>query len=355
MTFYQELQLNQSGSKNIIRQSGTRKEKIRHTMIYLIKIAITMVFCFFFVAGFSMIFGNDNSVVGVAVLLCVMVFKNADFGVSAKESVGLLALFFAIMIVGPHAANMTGPFIGFLINVAALIMMVVLGCHNPRMSNQSTIVLSYLLLYGYDVTGESFRLRMAGIIAGGLLTIIVFYRNHRKNTYEHTIKSVIREFDMHTEKSRWQFCLIAGVPLSILFAELCNMPRAMWAGIATMSVIVPMASDMKSRIGKRIIGNICGGLVFLVLYFILPPSLYANIGIIGGIGVGLSVNYGWQAVFNTFGALAIATEAFGLMNAVSLRVIQNVYGVLFALLFCWLFNKLVQKIKEYNSGLVSES
>lgn len=63
---------------------------------------------------------------------------------------------------------------------------------------------------------------------------------------------------------------------------------------------------------KRIVGNIAGVICFTVLYFLLPPSIYAYIGIIGGIGVGLSAQYGWQAVFNTFGALAIAAESYGL-------------------------------------------
>ena len=34
-------------------------------------------------------------------------------------------------------------------------------------------------------------------------------------------------------------------------------------------------------------------------------------------------------VYNTFGALAIAAETYGLQGAVSLRVIQNVFGVVF--------------------------
>ena len=38
-----------------------------------------------------------------------------------------------------------------------------------------------------------------------------------------------------------------------------------------------------------------------------------------------------------FGALAIATETYGLQGAVSLRVIQNVFGVVFALAFCVIF------------------
>ena len=43
MTFYQELQLNQAGSKNLLKKSETTKEKMYHILVYLIKIAVTMV------------------------------------------------------------------------------------------------------------------------------------------------------------------------------------------------------------------------------------------------------------------------------------------------------------------------
>ena len=42
MTFYQELQLNQAGSKNLLKKSETRKEKLYHMWVYLVKIAVTM-------------------------------------------------------------------------------------------------------------------------------------------------------------------------------------------------------------------------------------------------------------------------------------------------------------------------
>ena len=38
MTVYQELQLNQAGSKALIRSCTNRKDKMRHTAIYLFKI-----------------------------------------------------------------------------------------------------------------------------------------------------------------------------------------------------------------------------------------------------------------------------------------------------------------------------
>ncbi len=78
-------------------------------------------------------------------------------------------------------------------------------------------------------------------------------------------------------------------------------------------------------------------------------SIYAYIGVIGGIGVGFSAKYGWQAVFNTFGALAIATSAYGLKSAVGLRVAQNVFGVVFALLFCLILQRIFARWERSES------
>ena len=62
----------------------------------------------------------------------------------------------------------------------------------------------------------------------------------------------------------------------------------------------------------------------------------------------------WQAVFNTFGALAIAAETYGLQGAVSLRVIQNVFGVVFALAFCVIFYLFMSKKKESEATVHAE-
>ena len=47
------------------------------------------------------------------------------------------------------------------------------------MFNQSTLVLGYLLLYGYDVSGHAYQMRLFGLAAGALLVCAVFYGNHR--------------------------------------------------------------------------------------------------------------------------------------------------------------------------------
>ena len=73
MTFYQELQLNQAGSKNLLKKSETVKEKSYHILVYLVKIAVTMAFCFLFVTIFSILFGNvikHVTVVGASIIIC---------------------------------------------------------------------------------------------------------------------------------------------------------------------------------------------------------------------------------------------------------------------------------------------
>lgn len=344
MSFYSELQLNQAGSKKLIKECTSKKEKAYHMLVYAFKIFITLAFCFFFVAGFSVLFGNDNSPAGVVVLLCIMVFKNADFSVDPKQSVGIMAVIFGIMTVCPYLANQLGSVPAFFINIAAIAVMVILGCHNPVMSNQSTIVLGYLLLYGYPVSGEVYKMRVIGMITGAVLTIIVFYRNHRKVCCDTKIHHILQEFDLKTDRSKWQLTLIISIPLAMLITELFGFDRSMWAGIAVMSVIAPQIAGKKMRMKLRIIGNIFGGALFFVLYKFLPESLYANIGLLGGLGVGLSVNYGWQAVFNTFGALAIATEAFGLSTAISLRIFMTIFAVLFAIVMCTVIEIILDKM-----------
>lgn len=349
MTFYQELQLNQAGSKALIRNSATNREKVRHTWIYLAKIAITMAFCMAFVMGFSAIFGNDNSIAGVVLLLFLMVFKNADFGICTKHSLAVMGIIFAILMTGPRLANSFGPVGGMFMNIGCIFLLTFLSCHNMLMSNQSTVVLGYLLLYGYDATGKTFAMRSIGLLLGAVATMIVFYRGHRNRSYKRTIKNFFKEFSLHSSRTKWQIALALGVASIMCVTELLHLPRSMWAGIAAMSVILPFEKDARGRTKGRIPGNLLGGIVFLALYILLPPSFLSYAGIIGGIGVGLSATYGWQSLFNSFGAMAVATGLIGLEGAIFFRIMHNICGSLYGQVFYKFFDNCVSRFMKNTS------
>ena len=184
MNIYDELQLNQAGSKQLIKKAQSRKDKLRHLLIYLFKIFITVAFCMVFVMAYGAIFQNDNSIVGVVVLLCLLVFRQADLGIDAKHSLLSLSVIFGILAFAPKAANMAGPALSFFIHLGSIFALMFLGCHNVVMFNHATLVLSYLLLFGYDVSGTAYLYRLAGLLSGLVLTSAVFYRNHKNRPYK---------------------------------------------------------------------------------------------------------------------------------------------------------------------------
>ena len=89
MTFYQELQLSSAGSKQLIKNTTDKKEKWRHILIYNFKVYLVVAFCFALVTLYSMIFGSQNSVVGVLVLLVLMILRQVDFGIDTNTALAL--------------------------------------------------------------------------------------------------------------------------------------------------------------------------------------------------------------------------------------------------------------------------
>ena len=222
MTFYQELQLNSAGSKALIRITEDKKERRRHILIYNFKVYL-VAFCLAAVTLFSMVFGSENSIAGVAVLLALLVLRQADFGIHTSHGLLCIAGIFSILMAGPRLTNAVSPFTAFFINLICILILMFLGCHNILMSNHSTFVLSYLILQGYDVTGHSFVMRTAGLFFGMLLCMAVFYKNQRHRVHKRNFSHLFQEFNPFSLRNRWYikltFCFLH---LFLDFPEPCG-------------------------------------------------------------------------------------------------------------------------------------
>lgn len=343
MTFYQELQLNQAGSKKLIRESKSTKEKWYHEGVFLFKILLTVAFCFLFVTAVSMIFGNENSVVGAAVLLSLLAFRKVNFGYDVKQSSYVMFGMFLVLMIGPHFANQAGMYGGTLVNFLCMLVMTVFGCYEVRFFNHSTFLLSYLLLYGNDVTGDLYIKRVIALAIGGLWIALCLYRNHRHINHTDRLKDVISAVSVNASETRWHIKVSLGVSLAMFLGQLIGLPRVMWIGIAAMSVIHPSdAVRKKSHMFFRFFGNVLGCVGFFILIKILPESMYGMIGIIGGICVGFSATYGWQTIFNSFGALGLAMGIYGMNTAMLLRIVNNGFAVAFVFLYVPIFDKVME-------------
>lgn len=341
MTIYQALQLNANGSKTLIRNCTSRNERIKWSLVYLLKIFLTVLFCFSFVSGFSMLFGADNSIAGVVVLLILLLVRQADFGIRMNGSILSIFLLFCILAAGPRLANLAPPAIALFINTACILWIAILACHNIIMYNHFTFVLCYLLLYGYDVEGKAYFIRLTALFAGFLLCASIFYLKHRRQSFKRGFSHILEEFDLSSSRTQWQLRISLSTASAMFIGSLLHIPRIMWIGIACMSIMTPLVKDCAYREKRRAPFNLLGCLLFICLYHILPKELLPFLGILGGIGVGFSASYSFQNIFNALGALMIAADLFGLYPAVLLRIGTN----LFATFYCIVFNKIWEGIR----------
>ncbi len=341
MTFYQELQLNQAGSKAYIASFQDPREKLKHIGIYIFKIILNIAFSVAFITGFTLLFGPENGITGLVVLLCVQLFRFSDLGIRASHGAAGILILFGIFAVGPKLASLVPTGWAFCVNLVCIFFILLLGCHNIKLCNHSILVLSYLLLQGYDVSGHAYRMRLAGLLAGGIATAVVLYHNHRKAVCPCTLQSIFQSFSLSSERTRWQLRFAFGLSSVLLIAALLGLSKAVWAGIAAMSVFLPARDALVSRVKFRAPANLLGSALFLALYFLLPKSAHAWLGIIGGFAQGLSATYGWQTAFNTIGALSIAAPVLGVPGAIFYRVINNALGSVYVWLFDPLFDRLL--------------
>ena len=130
MTFYQELQLSSTGSKQLIKNTTDKKERRRHILIYNFKVYLVMAFCVAVVTIYSKLTGNGNSVAGVTVLLALLVLRQADFGIRTSHGLICIAGIFAILMAGPRLSNMLPPAGAFVVNSVCIMLLMILGCHN---------------------------------------------------------------------------------------------------------------------------------------------------------------------------------------------------------------------------------
>ena len=340
MTFYQELQLSAAESKALINKSESKKEKFYHIAVYIFKVAITILFSIAAITVFSALFGEENRMAGVVIYLSIMMFRSVDIGIRTSHSIISILIIYAVLITCPHLANIVPPLASLPVHLVSIFLIVIFGCHNIATFDQCVLVLGYLLLYGYDVSGKAYLLRVAGMSIGTLLIILVYYKKHKNKSLKRTLKDVFSDYNIRSTRTSWQIKITLAISSLLTIAELIGLERGMWAGIAAMSVLVPLRKDITKRAARRSIGNIAGGAVFTAIYYILPDFLIPLVGIAGCVGTGFSASYKWQSMFNSLGAMSMAVVILGgLREAVFYRIFNNVIGAVYGILFGLLFHK----------------
>ncbi|MGL4773696.1 MAG: FUSC family protein [Clostridium sp.] len=352
MTFYQAMQLGTSSLKPIIKKTEDEKLKKKYTLALITKNILCVLFCMIFITLYGKIFGAENSIVGVVTVIALLTFRfsNLDFKVS-QSAFTLFGVFFSFTFV-PVIAASVNPILGAVINFFSILLLVIVTCHNVLYSNQSIIILSYLLLFGYEISSkEVFVSRAAALVVGGIIVASIFYIKNRKVELNNTIMDVLKDFKLSDSRTKWQIKLALGISTGMLIGEILNIPRVMWIGFACMSILQPVSERIQERVKMRPLFMIIGCIIFGAVYYFVPEEYGMFIGILGGIMVGFSATYNWQTVFNCFGALIVAVPMFGLWGAIIIRIVTNCFGAIYSKVFNFVFEKAHEIVAVKNEAI----
>lgn len=342
MKFYDLLQLSTKNLKEKIVDAN-KEEKRRLWKALIVKDVLCVAFAILFVVSMNMLFGDKNSSFAVVIFCILLGIRFVDFDYKLSTSIINLFICLVLIILGPYLNTILNPGLSFVINFIFLMAILVMTCEKPAYGNSSLYVFGYILLFGSPVTGHDMVMRVYEMLLGFLICALVLYKKNKNKKYEKSFKDVIKSFSIKDKKSIWQLKLALGISLGILIGNLFKIERIMWMGIAIMSVLTPYYDTPHERIKDRVVGVVIGSLAFLVIYNIMPNSFISLIGPISGLCLGLCASYRWSSILNCFGALLLASGIYGGIDATFLRIGNNILGCIFALIFYYVFEKIVER------------
>ena len=118
-----------------------------------------------------------------------------------------------------------------------------------------------------------------------------------------------------------------------------NLNHFMWVGFACSSLITSYPININERLINRALGAFIGSFLFAIITPIIPSSLATLYGPISGLCLGFSSSYRSKTIFNCFGALLMASSIYGIKEAVYLRIVNNLIGLIFGYIFFQIFQK----------------
>lgn len=321
-------------------------EKSKKIAMEILKKLPVFLFCVIFINGYNSLCGKENSIVGVVLLMGILMLLGMDLGYDARQaSVSIVGLF-VILAFAPKL-SLINPWIGVVVNVVSLVLIMVLSGHDLSQSGHLPFSMGYIMLQGYDVTGASFQRRWISLLVGGILIAVLYYGAHKKNVQKRNVKSLFVENRIASTRTQWYIRLITTLCLVMLIGDLVNFPKTMWICLTVLSLSTPLEAEYRERMLIRLPATIIGSAVVFMLFETFVPGAYqVMIMLLAGFLSMFITSYFIKTIYNSFSALITAVLLFPADQAVSIRIVANLVGVVIAMVSIILFSKFFQMYNE---------
>lgn len=314
-----------------------------------------------FVQGFAAIFGSENTLVGVTVLISMLMLMKEDF--TKKPLENFMKLLFINVVSGIFAhISSQNIWIGLILNFITLSSIGYFLSFNLDKTLIVPFGLQYLFLLYSPVSGGAFTNRIVGLISGTILIMLVQFIIHRKNRnikvkeselvyfekeaeYYREVKIFDKIYKIHSVRGAYAIRIGFAASITAFIVAYLNLEQGRWMVYTIFSLMELYSENCKVRAKDRLQGTIIGALIIFILFiFIKDNSLRGLIVLLAGYLDIYTTNYRDKMICVTMSVVASVSLTNGTITTIIERVGYVIIGIGIALLV----NKflLQSKIKE---------
>ena len=279
----------------------------------------------------SMMFGSDNSLTWVGIIVGIMLYWNLDIGINKKEApIVILALFIFTGIANRIAE--INPILGIFVNLISIFLIMYIPSEKPEYKAYIPFILIYIFDQSNIAVGEDFYTRMVSLVVGGIITGAVYYFRHKNSEEGIHISKIMKDIDITSPRFIISIRMAIGVSIAILIGTLLGLQRTMWISMSVMSLTQLEFETTKERFKHRIVYTLIGAVAFVLLFQVLIPEKYNGLAsIILSYIYTFIKDYKHQIIFITVNALSASMLIFDPTEAIGTRILLIISGCMLAM------------------------
>lgn len=317
-----------------------------------------------FVKVFERIFGSNNNLVAVTVIISILVLMQEDLTKDFAKNLTRLFLINIILGVFSYLAILN-IWTGFIVNFIALSG---IGYFLSANMNKVIIVpfgLQYLFMLYTPVTGIDYTKRLLCLGVGSVLIMAVQFLIHRKNdrakvekrernqydTFEYI--QLFKKYKINKVRAAYAFRIGLLTAIAAFIVSYFELQQGRWIVYTIFSLTELYSENCKIRSKQRLQGTIIGAIIILILFmFIKDNTIRGLIVLVGGYLDSYTTNYRDKMICVTMSVVATVS----LVNGTLITALERVFYVLLGIILAVIADKLIfnKKLADFEASLINE-
>ena len=325
-----------------------KKKFISNTIMFLVILL--------FIKGFEIIFGSNNSLVGVTIIISILVLMQEDL--TKNLSSNLMKLLFMNLISGVFSTIAShNMYLGLILNFSILLL---IGYSLTPKLNKVMVVpfgLQYLFMLYTPVTGSDFIKRLIGLATGAILIMLVqlvIYRGNKNNKVEDSsVKNTINnkskffnenkkeneyiklfnKFNIHHVRGAYAIRIALITTIAVFIVDFFNLAQGRWIVYTIFSLTELYSEHCRVRSKQRLQGTVIGIIIIMLLFVVIKDNdIRVLIVLLGGYLDTYTTNYRDKIICVTMSVVASVSLTNGTITTAIERVGYIGIGIILAIL-----------------------